>query len=839
MKIPDFQARGLKKVVLQGERYKNSCKLPTIKLYILFFLSFFAAAAAAPAQRVSLVLSGGGARGVVHLGVIKALEENEVPIDAIAGTSIGAIVGGMYAAGYTPDETKRYFLSADFKRWSSGSYESEGRYFFKKLDLDAEFFEIYADVDRRFRGKFILPTSYILPYQMDFAFMQLFAGPSAAAGNRFDSLMTPFRALAYNAYDKRAYAPGGGDLGTVIRASMSFPGFFKPVMVDSLMLFDGGIINNFPVDVALQEFAPDFIIGVKCADNYERPSEDNVFSHITSLTARPTSYDIPEEQGLLIDIDSLDVGLLDFGRVNELVAAGYAAAMAQMPRIKERVQRRASAEDVRLKREAFRRKIPKRRFNSVTVQGGTPSLRAYVGDAMLGSRRRDGAEHRYLGALFDGGLSTLDAYVGDAMLKRKRREFSLREAKRRYFGVISDGGLSTAFPTATYMPGDSAYNLNLRISPAPNLRMSIGGSFSNFSNLGFFSIMHSHYSSIFSLRTMANFYFGDVYTSQKGLVRFDYPNLSIGIPVFGELMYTHNKNDYYTNNPDNIFSDTRPDFIQDAESFGQLNLGAPFLLNSCLKLGFTYGSYDASYYVHQNFQSKDIPERMTFRFSEGHLAVEHNSLDRKLFETSGVLARFKFSYVSGSEYHTFGTTSVAVAEDSAMLETRQSMGNRSFWSVKYTHKAFFKPIKYLSLGYHVEGALSRPVLFSDYYSTLFLLPDFNPTYNMQGLFLEDFRAASYLAGGLIPSMMIFNNIVRLRVEGYVFQPLTKLSKENIQEEVKYQKGVTKFSLMGAASLIFSTPIGMLSLGGMYYDKPNQKFYFLVAFGYNLHNKRSF
>ncbi|MDR0710769.1 MAG: hypothetical protein LBF67_00270, partial [Prevotellaceae bacterium] len=302
--------------------------------------------------------------------------------------------------------------------------------------------------------------------------------------------------------------------------------------------------------------------------------------------------------------------------------------------------------------------------------------------------------------------------------------------------------------------------------------------------------------------------------------------------------YTHNKNDYYTNNPDNIFSDTRPDFIQDAENFGQLNLGAPFLLNTSLKLGGAFGSYDATYYVRQNFQSKDIPERMTFRFKEGHLAIEHNSLDRKMLETSGVMGRFKFSYVNGNEYHTFGTTAVAVEDDSTMLEKRENKGSRNFWSLKYTHKAFFKPGKYLSLGYHIEGALSQKVLFSDYYSTLFLLPDFNPMYNMQGFFLENFRAASYLAAGLIPSFTL-TDWISLRVEGYIFQPLTRLSKENIQENVRYEKGVTSFSLMGATSLVFNTPIGPLSFSGMYYDKPNQQFYFLVAFGYKLHNKRAF
>jgi NTE family protein len=802
--------------VFYEEKYtKMNYKLPVVKYYVLLIFcglcgSLFWSGTAS-AQRVALVLSGGGAKGLVHLGVIKALEENHVPIDAVAGTSIGAIVGGMYAAGYTPDEIAAHFLSDDFReKWSTGSYESEGSYFFKKLDPNAKLIGLNFHVDKRLRIKFILPTSYILPYQMDFAFMQLFSGANAAANRSFDSLMIPFRALSYNAYDKCAYVPATGDLGTIIRASMSFPALFKPVMVDSVMLFDGGIINNFPVNVAMNEFSPDFIIGVKCINNYERPSEEDIFSHITSLISRPTDYALPKHKGALIDIDSLGVDIMDFSHTIALIKIGYAAAIAQMPGIKKHVQREVSEEEIRLKRAAFRSKAPELRFKGVTVEGGNASMMAYVGDAMRGAGRQP---------------------------------FSLAEARRRYFELVSDDGLSTFFPTATYSPSDSAYNLHLRISAAPNLTANFGGCFSNYSNLGFFGIEHRYYSSSattssFLLRTMFDLYFGNIYNSFKVLERFDYRSSSVGLPVFGELMYTHNRNDYYTHNPDNVFSDTKPDFIQDAESFVQNNFGIPFLFNSSLRVGSTLGTYNTSYYARQDFQSKDIPERLMFSFAEGHLSIDHNSLNRKVFETSGVMANFKFSYVYGNEYHTFGTTAVEVERDSTKVEKRTNMGSRSFWSLKYTHKAFFKPINDLSLGYYVEGALSQKALFSDYYSTLFLLPSFNPMYNMQGFFLENFRAASYFAVGLIPSFTIFDRF-DLRVEGYAFQPLTRLSKENIQENVKYERDVKSVSFMGAASVIINTPVGALTISGMYYDKPNQRFYFLVAFGYNLHNKRAF
>ncbi len=759
-----------------------------------------------PAQRVAVVFSGGGAKGLVHLGALKALEENEIPIDAIAGTSIGAIIGGMYAAGYTVDEMVTYLMSEDFKRWSTGDFSKEGYYYYKQYDPDAEMFSLRMNIDRKWNTKFVLPTNLIQPYQMDFAFMQLFAGANAAAKGNLDSLMVPFRAMSYDAYYKRPYAPSRGDLGTLVRASMSFPGIFKPAVVDSMLLFDGGMVNNFPVNVAQEEFSPDFIIGVKCSDNYDRPTEDDVFSHITSLMSRPTEYQIPQGKGVLIDMDSLgDVNLMDFNRVKELMEQGYRETMEQIPYIKRSVQRRVTEENVYLKRLAFRKEIPPYKFSKVQVSG-----------------------------VHEG----LETYIKEELESEPGKTFSLKEVKKRYFGVVSDGAVSTFYPVAIYNEADSTYDMKIRASSAPNIRLALGGCFSNFSNLGFLGGEYQHFST-FKWRLGGNIYFGNVYNSQKLYSRIDTRIKKWRIPVFTEAAITHNSFDYYSSNPDMIFSDTRPDFIQDDEVFGALNVGTHFLLNSALRLGGTVGVRNAQYYATQDFKSGDIPEKMTFNFISGNLSIDRNTLNYKMYPTKGLVEQLSLSYVWGKEFHTNGTTSYD--NDTTKIGKKEPKGLHKFFSLKYMRQDYALDFKHFTLGYHLEGVLSQNVLLSDYYSTLLMLPAFQPIPNLQGFFLENFRASRYVAAGLIPTFAVFDRFY-MRTEAYAFLPFTTLSKENTTSPVRYESGsdlLSSIKIMAAATLVLNTPVGPLAASMSYYTKDNNQFYFSISFGYNIYNKRAF
>ena len=176
---------------------------------ILLLLSFcFLLLPMLHAQKVGLVLSGGGAKGMTHIGIIRALEENNIPIDYITGTSMGAIIGSLYAMGYSPDDMEALLRSEDFKRWYSGKVEPKYAYYFKKSIPTPEFFNIRFDFKDSLNVKPQLPTSMVNPIQMNLVFVELFARATAACDGDFDRLFVPFRCIASDVYNKRQIVLG-------------------------------------------------------------------------------------------------------------------------------------------------------------------------------------------------------------------------------------------------------------------------------------------------------------------------------------------------------------------------------------------------------------------------------------------------------------------------------------------------------------------------------------------------------------------------------------------------------------------------------------------------------
>ena len=194
-----------------------------MKRLVFFLLTIFLPFSVS-SQTVGLVLSGGGAKGAAHIGVIKALEENNVPIDYVTGTSIGAIIGSLYAIGYTPDEMLELMLSEEFGYWQKGKVEDDYMYYFRKPDATPEFFNISLDFSDSLHIKTnFLPQSLIDPIQMNQAFMGLYAQASAKAGWNFDNLFVPFRCVGSDVYNKKAVIFKNGDLGDAVPRVYDFP----------------------------------------------------------------------------------------------------------------------------------------------------------------------------------------------------------------------------------------------------------------------------------------------------------------------------------------------------------------------------------------------------------------------------------------------------------------------------------------------------------------------------------------------------------------------------------------------------------------------------------------
>jgi NTE family protein len=284
--------------------------------------------------KIGLVLSGGGARGGAHLGVIKALEELRVPIDYIAGTSIGAAVGGIYASGLSVEEVDAFLSSIDWDAAFGNVTPRRLRSFRRKRDDDLYLVGQKPGLNN---GEFQLPVGLVQGQVIDMI-MSRVVFPVAHIED-FDDLAIPFRAVAGDLATGEAVILESGDLARAIRASMAVPAALSPMEIDGRLLVDGGIVMNLPVEVA-QSMGGDFIVAVDITD--ELASRDELLSIVEvteQLTNLLTRTGTVSQSTLLTENDVLlrpeipaDFSSVSFARINETIQFGYAAVMAQRER---------------------------------------------------------------------------------------------------------------------------------------------------------------------------------------------------------------------------------------------------------------------------------------------------------------------------------------------------------------------------------------------------------------------------------------------------------------------------------------------------------------------------
>ena len=294
---------------------------------------------------VGLVLSGGGARGAAHIGVIRVLEELNIPIDCIAGTSMGSIVGGLYASGMTSDELEETVLNIDWNEALEDDPRRENLPFRRKLE-DSSFL-VKSSPGIGDSGELKLPSGLIQGQKLGLILKQLTL--YAAEIDDFDALHIPFRSVATDIVTGHEVILSSGDLATAMRASMSVPAAFSAVEIDGKLLVDGGMANNLPVSVA-RGMGADVVIVVDISTPlFSRDEIKNILSISAQLTGFLTNANAERSRASLTEDDVLivpDLGNIsssDFDRSAEAVPTGRIAAEQ-----KENQLRRLS-----LTREAF------------------------------------------------------------------------------------------------------------------------------------------------------------------------------------------------------------------------------------------------------------------------------------------------------------------------------------------------------------------------------------------------------------------------------------------------------------------------------------------------------
>jgi len=302
---------------------------------LLSFTSLALAAAEATRPKVGLVLSGGAARGLAHIGVLKALEEQGVKIDAIAGTSMGAVIGGLYASGYKIDELEKLALGIDWKEALSDAPEREDVPFRRKQD-DRDFL-VKQKLSFRDDGSLGLPLGVIQGQNLALLLESLLAHSSDIRD--FDKLPIPFRAVATDIVNGEKVVFRKGHLPQVIRASMSIPAVFAPVEINGQLLVDGGMVDNIPVDVA-REMGVDMVIVVDIGTPLRgRKQLNTVFDilnqSITLMTRSNSEVQLAslKPDDILIQPALASYGTTDFGRALDIINAGYRATQVMEKRL--------------------------------------------------------------------------------------------------------------------------------------------------------------------------------------------------------------------------------------------------------------------------------------------------------------------------------------------------------------------------------------------------------------------------------------------------------------------------------------------------------------------------
>lgn len=730
--------------------------------------------------KVGLVLSGGGAKGIAHVGVIKALEDAEIPIDYIAGTSMGAIVGSLYACGYSPEEMMSLFTSKGFASWSTGVIDKNLTYYFDEPAPTPRWIQLHINPkDSSIFQSGIIPTNLINPLPMNFEFMHLYAPYSEQCNENFDKLFVPFRCVTSDVYHKHKIVCREGSLGNSVRASMSFPLVFKPIVMDGVLAYDGGIYDNFPVDVMHHDFNPEFMIGVSVSGPDGKPVPDNVYSQLEDLIIQNNDYNLPEEYGIKIQVPVLNFGVLDFNKAREIYDIGYKTGLQMVDSIKSRCPWRINPKDVAARRRNFKNETPVILFDSVSVSGSlTPS------------------QARYINFIFTRG---------------DKKQFDMNYCRDAYYRAISSGKISDLIPQA--MPGNDPHILNLDATVKNRWSLGLGGWITSSTNSMLYLSLGYHTLSFNSMDFDISGWIGQSYYAGMLSARFA---MRTKIPSYIELQGVLSRQKFYDS--ELLFYQSKtPSFINNHENFIRVNFGWAIGRKSKGYLSAGYGYLTDDYFpTNTSDYNNSSKDRSTHNVGALRLGYQKNTLDNQMYPVSGenLHAYALYYYDKGS--FTNGLSGL-----------NNHLPGNSRARIEMSYIRFHDIYKNFSLGWSANGVATFGPLYQNYTATLISAPAYAPTPATKNYFNIGFRADNYVAAGLIPVWRPVGNL-QLRGDFHLFAPVRNLV--NNGNKAKYHGWLQRTEFIGEIAAVYNFSFATLSIYGNYLTYPARNFNFGISFG---------
>ena len=748
-----------------------------------FVVWLLLAAAPVSARKVGVVMSGGGAKGLYHIGVLEALEENGIPIDCVAGTSMGSIIAAMYAAGYSPAEMRAIVSSGVVKEWVSGRIDPN-RYmsYYRQLGSNPSFLSVRANLGNPAGERVKVPTNLISSTQVDLALTELFAPATAAAQGDFDRLMVPFLCVASDMNNRRPVVMRSGDLSLAVRSSMSIPLVFKPMAIDSMLLYDGGIYDNFPWKPLDAEFAPDLIVGSICTAGNTPPSEDsNLFDQAFMLAMQDTDYTLPAERSVTIR-RAVGVNMLDFDQAEAIMDAGYEDAMAVMPQLLEKVGERRDSTWYAERRRAFREKCPALYFDNYELDGLKPEQRDYIRDFLHMDRRTPGVQ----------------------------RPMRFPELRDNLFELLADGNFTMDFPRVRYDSVSGRYTFGTTFGIRPSFKITIGGNISSTAfNQAYIGIGY-HWIGRVSQHLGADLYLGPLYTWGAFGGRTDFYAIE---PVFIDYSYNFSVSNFRHGYFGNVTRIRNAEQVKSSESFLSLGIGMPLTHRSVFVLRANGGHVNYRYDSDDFFA--DDTDHSRFSFFGLRAGIARNTLDKFLYPRRGSELYLSAIFVTGRDKY-----SPYNADDFISREDRRWFGGRFTWN-----KFFDMPqCSWFSFGLNVDAVYTNHPSFRTRTATLMSMPEYAPVSHARMVFMPDYRASRFVAGGVMPTFDLMPDFF-FRTGFYaMFREKRDFNPLGGADE--------RWHYIAEASLVYHTPIGPVSLSLTKYDLKNWKnMYLTFNFGY--------
>ena len=297
--------------------------------------------------RIGVVLSGGGAKGFAHIGALKVIEEAGLPIDYIAGTSMGSIIGGLYAIGYSPETMTQLVREQNWNAIMSDDIPQ------KYISIDEKMLDRHYLATFPFRNKKIQMKSSIYDGEMINLLLARLTSPAYKIKN-YNELSVPFLCVATDIENAEAYEMTRGNLQRSIRASMSIPFYFPPVEVDGRLLIDGGMRNNFPVP-NVREKGVDIIIGVDVQRNFHKKEELSSMAKIMDQIIAMSDIDAyskaKEDIDIYIKPELAKYGMMDFNSYDTIITLGELATREYLPQLRRLADSIKNIQDYKIERQ--------------------------------------------------------------------------------------------------------------------------------------------------------------------------------------------------------------------------------------------------------------------------------------------------------------------------------------------------------------------------------------------------------------------------------------------------------------------------------------------------------